>query len=254
MDCRRCVFLLGGKDLEMSYVESMLKLHEVKYFSCDLGWDNALLSAYDSQLAIYGNDKNFHIYGVELRGCTDIDNYTLIDHHNEKQNALSSLEQVAELLGVELTREEKLVAANDRGYIGEMLRLGASWDEVRRIRLQDRVCQGVTEEEEELAQRSIDDNLRTVSGITIVEALTDKFSAICDRLYPCRRLLVHNQSTLVYYGEHKDRVVEYLKGAMEQSGAVYYGGGEYGFVGVASGEATAQQIIYLVENIVKLQK
>ena len=69
--------------------------------------------------------------------------YTDIDHHNERDHEPASIVQVAELLGVALTRREQLVAANDRGYIPALRAAGATDAEVADIRRADRAAQGV---------------------------------------------------------------------------------------------------------------
>ena len=73
------------------------------------------------------------------------DRYHRIDHHNEYCHLPSSLEQVASVLGVELNRKQRLIAANDVGYIPAMKALMATDEEIAEIRREDRRAQGVTE-------------------------------------------------------------------------------------------------------------
>jgi hypothetical protein len=98
------------------------------------------------------------VIGVELAGPNPWGARN-IDHHryqdDDRSHGLSSLEQVAELLGVELDRWQQLVAANDRGYIPAMERLGASQEEIAAVRQQDRRAQGLTEVDEERARRDL---------------------------------------------------------------------------------------------------
>lgn len=76
----------------------------------------------------------------------------IIDHHFypklnlDRRQPLSSLEQIAELLGYELTRREKGIALNDRSYIFGLLDHGYSMEEILSIRRFDLESQGVPPE------------------------------------------------------------------------------------------------------------
>jgi hypothetical protein len=90
--------------------------------------------------------KNSIVYGIELSGKNSF-NAINIDHHRyrdeDRSNKLSSLEQVAEILGCPLNRWRRLVAANDRAWIPGMLAEGASMEELEAVRNQDRQVQGL---------------------------------------------------------------------------------------------------------------
>lgn len=98
------------------------------------------------------------IYGVELEGANPWDARD-IDHHcyssGDRTHPLSSLEQVASLLGLTLTRRQHLAALNDRGYIPALLAAGATPGEIAAIRQQDRMAQGLTPAHEEQAARDV---------------------------------------------------------------------------------------------------
>ena len=64
------------------------------------------------------------------------------------------------MLKIELNRWQKLISANDRGYIPAMKRMGATNDEIKEIREYDKECQGVTPEDERLAEKSIRENTK----------------------------------------------------------------------------------------------
>ncbi len=99
------------------------------------------------------------IYGVELAGPNQWGARN-IDHHKyqdeDRSNSKSSLEQVAELLGVQLTRHQFLVSENDKGWIPALIAAGASPDEIELVRAQDRQAQGVTPDDEAQALRDIE--------------------------------------------------------------------------------------------------
>ena len=136
------IFLLGGYDLEMLTIKRMLMdRRDCVVIDKHLRWDNALLSAYKNELEDYDDSP---IYGIELKEDILVpSNYIRIDHHNDLNCNTSALEQVAEILGVELSRYQQLVAANDKGYIPAMEAMGATETEIENIRMTDRVSQGI---------------------------------------------------------------------------------------------------------------
>jgi hypothetical protein len=241
-------FLLGGHDLEMAEIRKILDERGIIYHDRKLGWNNAKLSSYSDVL----NDEDRFI-GIEL--TTDIDppkNYLLIDHHNENADKPSAIEQVAALLNIELTREQQLISANDKGYIPAMEAYGASADEITEIRRRDREAQGVNKEDEMFAEQSITENLTIEGGITVVKSLTSKFSTITDRLYPCNKLLIYTDNELNYYGEEVALIIQEFE-KLIKNGNAYHGGGEYGYFGIANGALKQTQIIEIVKQIIDKQ-
>lgn len=125
------------------------------------------------------------IYGVELGGPARWGAIN-IDHHiyrdENRSNEKSSIEQVATLLGVELTRHQTLIAANDKGWIPAMLAMGASDNEIKIVRAQDRLSQGVTPDQE--AQAVSDINGAEVQGTKwLIRCPKGSTSAITDRIF-----------------------------------------------------------------------
>lgn len=232
-DKKKLIFLLGGYDLEMCTIKALLESHHLLCVDRRLQWHNAYLSAYEKSLRKYGGaDSAWHIYGVELQ--EDIlppPNYSRIDHHNQYAGLPSALEQVADLLQFPLDRRLRLIAANDKAYIPGMKALGASAEEIAAIRSADRRAQGVSEEEERLAEKALAENKETtVGGLLVVRALSTHFSPICDRLFPYARLVVYTDSEWVYYGEGADRIKTLFEPDF-LAGRLFCGGGKHGFVG-----------------------
>ena len=141
--------------MEMLTIKQMLeKRNDCAVADKHLSWNNAFLSAYREELTRY---TDCQIYGIELK--EDISapgNYTPIDHHNDKNGQFTSLEQVASLLGVSMNRFLQLVSANDKGYIPAMMEIGATKEEIADIRLKDRKAQGISDEDDWLAEESIE--------------------------------------------------------------------------------------------------
>lgn len=247
IDKEKIIFLLGGHDLEMCTIKELLCEQGVRYFDAGLRWDNARLSAYAPVLEQYGNSPDWTICGVELE--VDVPKprkYKVIDHHNENSDKPSALEQVAEILRVPLDRYRQLVAANDKGYILGMLAMGATDEEIRSIRLADRRAQGVTPEDEYLAEKAITENLKREGDLTVVRALNSRFSPICDRLYPYRALLVYTSTEWMFYGMGAHWALS-LFGDELRKGKIFYGGGIDGYVG-------SKKHIYTEEEIYKIIK
>lgn len=242
------VFLLGGYDLEMMTIKQMLEgRKDCVVLDHHLRWDNALLSAYQDKLPLYSGSL---IYGIELQ--EDIPtpkNYHRIDHHNDMNNMPCSLEQVAALLGEPLNRHQLLVSANDKGYIPAMQAMGASRVEIDDIRRLDREAQGITEDDERLAEQSIANNLVRKNDLLVVRSSSPHFSPICDRLFPYKRLLVYTDEEWMYYGEGKADLAHCFEDGIRQK-KLFHGGGEKGFIGSVKNAYGKGEILDIVERII----
>ena len=135
------------------------------------------------------------VYGVELQG--DSNGAINVDHHtygeDDRSNPKSSIEQVAEILGVELTLDEQFVSANDKGYIPAMEKLGAELglsaedlqEIISNIRMRDREMQGVTSEQEAQAQEAVEKlgEIAEKREYIQLDLPHSKTSTVTDRLY-----------------------------------------------------------------------
>ena len=245
-------FLIGGSDLEMKKILRIFQQKRVKYSDKSLVW-GAKLSSYLSELKALNSDNTIKtIYGIELiNDITDkniLSKYVEIDHHNENYLNPSAIEQVADIIAHQLSRYELLVAANDKGYIPAMEAMGASANEIIAIRAQDRSAQGVTTEDEAMAEDSIKNRLTQYGDLTIIRSNTSCFSPICDRLYPCKMLIIYTNEELTYYGEKKTLLADFYMEEIKL-GKMYHGGGEQGYIGSAKGKYSAKKIIEIVEQI-----
>ena len=243
-------FLLGGADLEMQTIRDVLVRQSIPFADHHLRWDNALLSSYRKELQEVKDGQT--VYGLELREdilppiC-----YRAIDHHNGLSSLPCALEQVMEILQLPMNRYEQLVSANDKAYIPGMLALGATSEEIATVRLADRKAQGVTDEEEQLAEKAIVNNQEFVNGLIIIRALCSRFSPICDRLFPYQKLLIYTESEWMYYGEGATLVRESFSDEFEV-GDLFYGGGEHGYVGIKQNVYNKDEILEMVNRIKNL--
>lgn len=248
------IFLLGGHDLEMITIREMLDEASEVYFDRSLHWQNAWLSMYQDILEKYG-EQEICIYGIELRASNEealcFSRYVLIDHHNEWAEKPAAIVQVAQILNKPLNRFRQLVAANDSGYIPGMELLEATGEEIDEIRRKDRRAQGVTEEDERLAEEAIAHHTVRYGELIVVESATARFSAICDRLYPYSSLLIHSDKEWIYYGKGAAKVVGHFGGKMKK-GTFFYGGGTEGFAGIASGAYSPDEINGMKKEIINI--
>ena len=246
------LFLIGGLDLEMQTIIDILHKRNIPYRNASLHWHNALLSNYQDEIESYGSCLEWELYGIELREDIIVPpNYTRIDHHNRYTYLPSSLEQVATLLHEPMNRYLQLVAANDAAYIPGMEAIGATPEEIVNIRLADRKAQGVTEEDERLAEISIAESLHREGKLLLVHAQTSCFSPICDRLYPYSRLMIYTDKEIAYYGSGvKELSVRFAKEI--QTGRMYHGGGNAGYFGTSASAYTPSELKDLLIQFKKL--
>ena len=247
------IFLLGGHDLEMLEIRNLLEKEGLVYFDHNLHWGNANFEQYKDILDIYQNKKDICIYGIELQEKeTDIipNNYTRIDHHNDFFHKKSSLEQVADLLNIKLDCYLQLVAINDSEYIGGLIKAGASQEKIQLVRRRDREAQGVTTEDELLAEEAIKGK-ELQGDVVIIQSKSSRFSPICDHLYPYDKLLIYTDEELIFYGEGKNRLVHHFANDLEQK-KMFHGGKENGFIGLVRGKYSKKEIEEIKKEIITL--
>lgn len=175
------VFFMGGADAEMLAIADACREAGVAIVNKHLGW-GAAASAYSEEIACAISEGKTPVL-VEL--TLDIElpaNTVVVDHHNENAGKPASILQVLDLLGIEPTRYQQLVAANDCAYIPGMIALGATPEEVAAVRLADRAAQGITPEQEAEAERAIA-AATVVNGVTIIKMAHSKTATVCDRLF-----------------------------------------------------------------------
>ena len=246
------LFLLGGHDLEMDEIKNLLDQFEQKYLDNKLQW-GAKWSDYESAFnKLENKDKTF--VGIELSGERP-EGAILIDHHNFNADNPSSLEQVAKMLNVSLTRWQELVAANDKAYIHGLEQMCATKEEIKKVREADKEAQGVTEEDEKKAEESVKNHLVVIDGIAIIEALTNKFSPITDLMYgKANQLIVYNKTSINYYGPIPQKLITHYKDQIDSNKAYYGGNNDNGFFGLAKGLWSKDEILKEKETIIKIMK
>lgn len=216
-------------DGEAVQIEKILKNENIKMLVTKQGWGaswNNLEPEIKKEIENYKN-KNYKIFGVELQGQAP-EGAKNVDHHrydgDDRSNERSSLEQVSELIGHELTLYEQFVSANDKGFIPAMLALAKTKNLskketqklVNEVRLQDRAAQGIAPEQEKIAEEAIK-KAEIFDRLTVVRMAHSKTSTVCDRLWGSyRNLLVLSEDGEVnFFGER--RVIEKLSSLVKGS-------------------------------------
>jgi hypothetical protein len=83
------------------------------------------------------------------------------------------------------TRWFDLVAANDRGYIPALVKIGATREEISKVRTAGRVAQGITPKEEAEGERAVAHAKTIANGmLTVVRLPHSRTATVTDRLQP----------------------------------------------------------------------
>lgn len=191
------LWVTPSNDLESKTIVEMLKREGEDYLVTRQAWGASWENLEEELKAIIEEAKKEQkaVYGVELQG--DSNGAINVDHHqygeDDRSNPKSSIEQVAEILGVELTLDEQFVSANDKGYIPAMEKLGAELgissedlqEIIANIRMRDRETQGVTAEQEAQAQEAVEKlgPITEKQEYIQLDLPHSKTSTVTDRLY-----------------------------------------------------------------------
>jgi hypothetical protein len=224
----------------MCEIKKLLKKHKQKVVDNNLQW-GACLSHYSKKIEkIKEHDTPVFI---ELEKDIPVpDRAIIIDHHGmmEQNNRRTSIEQVADLLGIRLDPWQELISINDVSYIPGLKKAGVSNKDIKKIRNYDRRCQGVTKKDEKLALKAIEGK-KEYGNLVIVMSETDKTGPVTDRLFgKYENILIISKNEVNFFGRGK--IIIHLKQAYPAS---WCGGNlpEYGFWGMKEpGESKKEDI------------
>jgi hypothetical protein len=176
-------FFLGGADAEMRRIAEVCAEAGVAMSDAGLGW-GAKATAYGSAIA-EAAEAGFTPVLVELEVDCELPSGTLVvDHHGERASEPASLLQVLALLGREPSRWDVLVATNDSEWFLGLLAVGATAEEMGRVRAADRFAQGTTPEQEEEAERALSAPAEYAGTARVVRMSHSKCATVTDRLWP----------------------------------------------------------------------
>ncbi len=202
-------YILGGADLEMSHIDKRLKRVGARVIGNMTTWEKADVN-HRSELIEEAHTEGHTPVLIEHRGADDIRDVVHIDHHGENTHRPAAILQVLERVGFEPRFIDKVVAANDSGYIpgmevfldkefrdvfmakGLRAELDSATAEsqyqaarariIDSIRRQDRKAQGVTEQDEQEAEEALE-HIEDRDGLKIVALNGGRTSPVEDRLY-----------------------------------------------------------------------
>jgi hypothetical protein len=236
------VFFLGGHDAEMLEIKSILEKNAVSFFDNHLKW-GAKLSEYQKELNSLYDD----VCPVFVELNLDVpypENAVIIDHHNSRSgnNQLTSIEQTAKRLGIQLNRHQQLISINDKSHIRGMKTFGATEKEIALIRFLDRKAQGVTTDDEQKADQTVKNNISLFCKDTaIVNSLCEKTSCVVDRIHDhYTHLIVNSPDGNFHYfgpGDQVYAIRDYILKKQQKDPKIelWYGGSlpEFGFLGTS---------------------
>lgn len=223
------VIVTPVNDGESVQIEKILKENNIKTLVTKQGWGASwanLEPEIKEKIESYKN-KEYQIFGVELQGGAP-EGAKNIDHHrydgDDRSSDKSSLEQVADLIGYELTLYDQFVAENDKGFIPAMISLAKTKNLskeqteklINKVRLQDRAAQGITPEQEKIAEEAIRE-AEVSDHLTVVKMSHSKTATVCDRLFGRYKnlLILSEDGEVNFFGEK--RVIEKLSSLVEGS-------------------------------------
>lgn len=185
------VFFLGGHDLEMLEIARLVRarLGDAAVVDKGLPWHGARASAYAAEIAAALAQGRRPVL-VELMDDLPAGlaaRCTWLDHHGDRAGAdrPTALEQVFCLLGLAeeaWTRRHALIAANDRGWIPELVAIGATPAEIAAIRAEERAAQGVTPADEAAGEAALRARATLAGGLVLVRLPHARTAVVLDRL------------------------------------------------------------------------
>lgn len=229
MENSKIVVITPVNDGEAVQIKNILKNKNIKTLVTKQGWGASwanLEPEVKEKIKEFKN-KNFKIFGVELQGPAP-EGAVNIDHHcydgDDRSSDKSSLEQVADLIGYELTLYDQFVAENDKGFIPAMISLAKTKNLskeqteklINKVRLQDRAAQGITPEQEKIAEEAIRE-AEVSDHLTVVKMSHSKTATVCDRLFGGYKnlLIVSSDGEVNFFGNRE--VIQKLSGLVKGS-------------------------------------
>ncbi|MHB8580920.1 MAG: CorA family divalent cation transporter [Ignavibacteriaceae bacterium] len=212
------VFFLGGYDAEMVTIKKIIEEKNLPYFDRQLKW-GAKLSEYKAELSKLSKEQ----IPVFIELYLDIDypsNAVIIDHHNERsgKDQKTSIEQVADLLGVKLDRWQQLISANDKDLFKGMQLIDATDVEIKKINDMEKEVQGISNQDYKLAENSIKHFSEVIDGdIIIIHSQTKKTRPILEKLYNLERKFFNYKHIFILYKDEEfgytgeGKVIDVLK-------------------------------------------
>ncbi|MBI5726393.1 MAG: hypothetical protein HY965_00960, partial [Ignavibacteriales bacterium] len=265
-DINRLVFLLGGMDLEMEAIKKMLTVNQAVFIAKNLHW-GAKRSAYSNEIAslLPGQIPVF----VELFPDIHYEGECIVvDHHGYgktdrllKDDTIdpsvgkdkpTSIEQIAHLLSITLTREQQLVSAYDKDFMKGLQFMKPSEDEIQQIIDADFKIHEVSAADVKAAEDAIENTCQEVLNkycwvISENPKTIPVFMKLHEKYKDIKNFAVfvtgENENTLHFSGEGSTvlQLIKKFREDKELPDTYWYGGAlpERGYFGAAIGKPMA---------------
>lgn len=187
------LFIVPMNDAESLEIIRMLLTQDEEVYKVSKGWGVSWDDVFEEYPELE-RDPRLKI-GVELGGKRPPTGIN-IDHHryqvDDRYNEYCSLEQIASYLNIGLTEHQKLLCANDKGYIPGMISYLKDFPYTEKqkteliagIRMLDRAAQGITELHEKEAERGLQEaRNKYKKGWLEVNLSHSKTACVCDRVF-----------------------------------------------------------------------
>ena len=211
------IWVVPRNDLEATEIIRILEQYGeevvVSLLAWGASWEKLEVDVVSRVEELLAQHPDAEVVGIELAGMPRWGGRN-IDHHKwgggDRSNELSSIEQIAALLGHQLNRYERLVAENDKGWYLALFAAGATKGEAETIRLADRCAQGVTPDHEAQAVRDIA-TAEWKGRKVFIRCPLGSSSALTDRLHGrFDEALMASTEKWIYFGHRAKQIHEFV--------------------------------------------
>lgn len=176
-------FVLGGDDAEMIRIKDLLDSRGISWVQPEKNWGPKSFGP--EQIGVEGMTPGTRVVFVEAAPSPEfpaVRASVVIDHHGDNAGLPASILQVLDLLHMEPTRWDCVIAANDNGWFHGLIAMGATQEEMERVRPADRSAQGITPEHEAEAERALAAPVEMIGGIRVIRMEHSKCAPVGDRI------------------------------------------------------------------------
>ena len=178
-------FVLGGNDGEMVRIKEVLDSQRIPWIQPFPGWGPKQLKMEQVAPAMIPGHQ---VVFVEVTPPADfplVRSMVVIDHHGDNAGLPASILQVLDLLRIDPTRWDELIAANDAGWFPGLIAVGATREEMDGIRGYCRAAHGSGPEHEAIeaeALRALSAPVEMLGNIRVIRMSHSKCAPVGDRL------------------------------------------------------------------------
>jgi hypothetical protein len=183
MNPQKNFFILGGEDGEMARIREHLTALDIRWIQPVKGWGTKEFGP--DTIGAEGMAPGTRVVFVECVPAADFPRtrvHVVVDHHGDNAGLPASIMQVLDLLKIEPTRWDDLVAANDEAYFPGLQAMGATRAEIDSVRAHCRAAQGISPEQEAEAARALAAPIEMIGNIRIFRMAHSKCAPIGDTL------------------------------------------------------------------------